>query len=340
MPTFCRHGRFIERCRICSKDLPGQEQSTGSARRPGAGRSSSTSARRSGAGPARAGTRGPVIRVRRELRAQDDGYRSPLAPGLRASADAQRLAEEIGFASGRLLALAADPPGLYGEARALAGAAPETAIWLCFLTAYLCPLEDGEEWAGIREVLERMPAPPVSEPPTDALDGIPLGPRTSHDPARGPATIAAYVQWLGRAGGGCQAVAIAGDGTWTPERRFERIFERLALPGLIRTARYEFLLLLGRLGLAELRPDSLQLGARTGSTEDVTTAAAKRVFGIAEPLLLDRRARELADAAGVPVESLDLALWNWGAPVRATLGFAPEAADPAAAGLATGALGL
>ena len=54
-----------------------------------------------------------------EGRAADDGFQSDLVPGVRASQDAERLAEEIAFASGRLLALAADPPGPVPRARDL-----------------------------------------------------------------------------------------------------------------------------------------------------------------------------------------------------------------------------
>ena len=77
--------------------------------------------------------------MRREGRSEDDGYRSALLPGLRASADAARLAEEIAFAAGRLTALRESPPGLYGQARALSESDPEQANWICFLTSYLCP---------------------------------------------------------------------------------------------------------------------------------------------------------------------------------------------------------
>src|SRR5207248_10018358 len=119
-------------------------------------------------------------------------------------------------------------------------------------------------------------------------EGIPLGPRSSHDPARGPATLIAYGQWVERSGG-TQARAFAADPAWSPERRFERLFERLALPGLTRAARYELLLSLGRLGVFELRPDSLQLaGAEGHAPADPTLLAAKRVFGIGDPRLLER----------------------------------------------------
>jgi hypothetical protein len=278
--------------------------------------------------------------VRREARSADDGFRSELVPGVRASADAERLAEELGFATGRLTALAAAPPGLYGRTRELAAADLDAATWTSFLIAYLSPLDAPDPFAGIEEALARTDGPgvPQDEQSLPQLDGIELGPRSSHDHARGGETLGAYLQWV-RRGGGHEA-AFVGDRGWSPERRFERLFERFALPGLGRTGRYEVLVTLGRLGLYELRPDSLHLGPVRGLGEDPTTAAAKRVFGIADPILLERRARALADAAAVPIEALDLALANWSAAERAGVGFGPEAADETATELGRAALGL
>jgi hypothetical protein len=357
MPTFCRHNRFLDRCPICSKTLPDRAPR---ARPTGAGRTAGASPPGSARTGARPRPQAQGQRVRREHRAADDGYRSELVPGLRASADASRLAQEIGFSSGRLLALAAAPPGLYGELRELAAGDLERATWGCFLIAYLSPAEGEQPFAGIRAALERSPAQgapawSAARPPTELpdLDGLPLGPRTSHDPARGSETLLAYLQWVerggtatgGQSGAGApaapvltpsgppasQALAFTGDPGWTAERRFERLFERLALPGLTRAARYELLVILGRLGLYELRADALHLrtAVRGVSSEDPATLAAKRLFGIADPLLLERRASALAAAAAVPIDALELALANWGAPTRATLGFPADTDDAA-----------
>ena len=111
MPSFCRHGRFVERCPICSKSLPGNEPGGGSSPRAKSNRNARSSASTGTVSHGRR-VRGAGVRVRREGRAEDDGYSSSLIPGVRASADAQRLAEEIAFSSARLLALAADPPDL------------------------------------------------------------------------------------------------------------------------------------------------------------------------------------------------------------------------------------
>jgi hypothetical protein len=106
-------------------------------------------------------------------------------------------------------------------------------------------------------------------------------------------------------------------------------------------ARYDLLLTLSRLGLYELRPAALHLGGASGlSGEGQTTLAAKRVFGVADPILLERRAMALAGAAEVPVEALDLALANSAADEPATLGIPRDAADEGTRARAGAALGL
>jgi hypothetical protein len=264
---------------------------------------------------------------------------------VRASADAARLAEELAFSHGRLLVLSGAPgtppaPELYAEAGALAReGALEQAAWSCFLTAYLCPLEGADPFAGIRRALASGP-----EQLPDLAD-VPLGPRSSHDPARGTATLEAYracYRQAERGGDGAAAGnAFTGDPGWRPARRFERLFERLALPGLTRAARYELLLLIGSLGPFALEPDSLHLGAaRGGAGDDATLLAAKRLFAIGDPLLLERRARALAEAMPLPLAALELALANWQAGERASLGFPAEVSDAGALQAAREALGL
>jgi hypothetical protein len=268
------------------------------------------------------------VTVRRLARGADDGYSSPLVPGLRSSADAERLAEELAFAAGRLRQLEQDPPGLYAEV-ADDRENIEERTWLAFLIAYLCPTEGEDPFASIRRVRTRWAQ---AEPPD--LEEAELGPRTAHDPARGARTVEAYRAWAGRTGS--QAQAFTGDPSWTPERRFARIFERLALPGMHRGARFDLLVALGRLGVYELRAGALELKG-----ENNVTVAAKRALGIGDPLLLERRATDLARAAGVPLEALDLGLSNWERGQRATLGLRAGAdPDPGALRSTRAALGL
>ena len=265
-------------------------------------------------------------------RAVEDGYENELVPGLKASGDARRLAAEIAFSAARLAELAADPPGLYAEAAVAED--PEEAVWLAFQIAHLSPASGGEvaPFAGIEAARTTWAS---GEPPR-VEEGQVFGPRTTIDLKRPARTANAYRAWAARSGS--QGAAIAGEASWTGERRFSRLFERLSLPGFTRAGRVEFLVSLGRLGLADVEPAELRLGAE-GS--DAATLASKRVFGIGDAFLLERRASDLAAAAGVPLAALDLALFNFGQPenARATMGARADA-DPEAQARVEAALGL
>lgn len=257
------------------------------------------------------------MQVRRLRQADDDGYRSPLVPGLKSSAEVTRLAQELAFAADRLTKLGQHPPGLYAEV-ADAAVEIEERTWLAFLTVYLGPLEDTDEpFAAITAVRTSW-----ASGRWPGLEGVATGPRGAHDPERGGRTLSAYRGWAQRAGS--QASAFGGEPAWSADRRFARIFERLALPGLHRDARYDLLVTLGQLGVYELRAGSLEL-----SGQDQVTVAAKRALGIGDRLLLERRASALADACDVPLEALDLALYNWERGERATVGMG-EGAEPEA----------
>jgi hypothetical protein len=257
--------------------------------------------------------------VRRIERGQDDGYRSRLVPGIKSSVEAERLAEELGFAATRLEVLTLDPPGLYAEV-----ARPgdlEERTWLAFLIAYLGPQEDAEPFAEIERV--RTPWASGTLPELAVVGG---GPRGAHEGSRAAGTLEAYRAWVERAGG--QAAAFAGEPSWTPERRFARLFERLALPGMHRDARYELLVSLGRLGLYELEAATLASGG-----ENPVTHGAKRALGIGDPILLERRAQGLAEACGLPLAALDLGLRNWERRARERAGM-PQDLDPGSGWLA------
>jgi hypothetical protein len=138
--------------------------------------------------------------------------------------------------------------------------------------------------------------------------------------------VLAYRGWAQRAGS--QSAAFIGEQAWTSERRFARVFERLALPGLGRGPRYELLATLGRLGLYDLRPAELHFA------DDEVTVAAKRVFGIGDTMNLERRAADLAAALALGMDVLDLALLNWGRPEERRATYGSRAGDGDAAAIA------
>jgi hypothetical protein len=271
MPMFCRHNRLTQNCPICSRELQAELPKA-----PPRTRSRSSSSRGT---TTRAPTRGVV--TRKLARAADDGYRNPLVPGIHATADAERLAAALAAATVR-----PQPPGPYPEVAAEPDL--EEATWLAFLLALAGP---GDLQSAI---LAARPSWEAAEVPD-----LPGG--------RGR-TVAAYRAWAARAGS--QAAAFRGEESWTPARRFARVFERLALPGFARAARFDLLTGLGAAGRYELEADQLQVGG----AQDATTDAAKRVLVSGDTLLLERRARDLAGACGVPLAALDRGLADWGTP--------------------------
>jgi hypothetical protein len=287
MPMFCRHNRITANCPICSRELQADLRSKAPSR-PGRARSASS------AGSSTSRPRGVV--TRKLARAADDGYRNGLVPGLRATADAERLAAALAAAAARL-----EPPGPYPEIADEPDL--EEATWLAFLLALAGP--QAPELQGA--ISEARPSWASGESPD-----LPDARRRTAD---------AYRAWVQRAGS--QEAAFTGEPSWTPERRFARVFERLALPGFARGARFELLTALGAAGRYDLSAGELQLAVG----EDATTEAAKRVLVSGDKLLLERRARDLAEACDVPLAALDRALAVWGTPgEHADLAVEPPAA--------------
>jgi alpha-glutamyl/putrescinyl thymine pyrophosphorylase-like protein len=304
VPTFCRHNRIEANCPICSRNAnAGAITPARPARRPESRAVSTPSKRRPSSRAA------GDLKVRRMARAADDGYENDLLPGLRATIEAAHLADELAFATARLEQLRAEPHDLYAEVAAAGDI--EEAVWLAFQIVYLGPLETDEPFSEITRVRTTWASGELPD-----LDGVELGPRAAHDPNRGTKTLEAYRAWAARAGS--QAAGLSGDEAWTPQRRFERAFERLAMRGFGRGPRYELLVVLGSTGVIEMRPWSLHVA----DAMDPTTIAAKRVFGIGDAMNLQRRASDLASTVDVPMEALDLGLLNWSRPIgdRVTAG--------------------
>jgi len=253
------------------------------------------------------------LRVHKLARGADDGFHAIIVPGLKSSDDAERLAAEIAFAAARLERLGTPESGLWAE---VAGTGDiEERTWLAFLIAYIGPLEESDPWASIAAA--RLPWATIAAGETPALTDVVPGSRGGLQPGSAAVTVAAYRAWVERAGS--QARAFTGEPSWTPERRFERCFERLALGGLGRDTRFELLSGLGAAGVYPIAAGRLELGG-----ENEATWAAKRVLGIGDPMLLERRAAELADACEVPLGALDLALQNWGSGRRLGVGVEVE----------------
>lgn len=317
---FCRHGRREENCVVCAnekrKKAARAAVGTGgiiSARSASTARSASRSAassvRKTTVTATRSSASGSssAMRVKRATRHAGDGWSNELLPGLRSSLEARGLVTEIARAHARLERLKSDPPGPYATVRALASGDAqdrEQAAWLLFQIAYYGPVEGPEPFATIDELLVRWDDP---LPDAAALEGAKVGPRGAHAHDRGTTTLQAYREWAAKAGG-----QLTGLGAGGPDaaRRFDAAYRALALPGLTRDARYEFLVTLGWFDLLDVAPWSLLLDS-SRSGRDPLSVAAKRAFLTGDAVLIQRRFGAFARALGVPVAACDLGFLNW-----------------------------
>ena len=99
------------------------------------------------------------------------------------------------------------------------------------------------------------------------------------------------------------------------QRRFDRAFERLSLPGFGRAPRFELLVVLGRLGRLRRAP-VVAAALRRRARPDVV--ASKRVFGIGDPLLLQRRAARPRRPASASRSRRSTSRWPTGCAPRAS----------------------
>jgi hypothetical protein len=286
---FCRHNRLTSKCAICSRELEENLRAKAPVRHVTPRKPGASSTPRS-ASSSRSSNR---LVTRKLARAADDGYRNQLVPGLRATADAQKLAIALTNAAERL-----EPPGPYPLLAEIEDL--EHATWVAFLLALVPELRDTIE--AVR------PTPDQADVPDSK--------------AR---TVAAYRAWVERAGS--QQAAFTGEESWTPERRFDRVFERLALPGFTRAARYDLLTALGAAGRYPLTAAAVHF-----IEDDATTLAAKRALVSGDRMLLERRAKDLAEAADLPIAALDRGLAVWGTP-NAPIDLTAEPAPGVAAAL-------
>src|SRR4051812_15445781 len=123
---FCRHNRLTSKCPICSRELEDQLRTKSPVRHVQVRKPGATSTPRARSAATRSNPKRLV--TRKLARAADDGYRNALVPGLKATADAERLAGALTQAAIRL-----EPPGPYPFIAEVPDL--EHATWLAFLVA-------------------------------------------------------------------------------------------------------------------------------------------------------------------------------------------------------------
>ena len=267
---FCRHNRLTSKCPICSRELEEQLRSKApvrhvTVRKPGA--SSTPRARSDRRRRARSGR----LVTRKLARAADDGYRNPLVPGLQGDRRCRTARDR----AHRRRTRGSSRPGRTRDrrdARRRAGDLAGVPVRARARAPRRASTRRSPPWADAD--VSRAARRPSSAPPP------PTAPGSSAPARRRPRSRA---RRSGR-----------------PERRFGRVFERLALPGF--TPRRA----LRPADRARRRRPLPARGATpcTSSRTTPTTLAAKRALVSGDRMLLERRARDLADASELPIAAL------------------------------------
>lgn len=125
--------------------------------------------------------------------------------------------------------------------------------------------------------------------------------------------FATYVQWV--RGRGNQAALIAAalqESGGNPAMAFDRLYRSMqAVRSFGRTARFDYLTMLGKLGVANIRPGSAYFSSATGpivGARLMLQGNANHDLSIGE---LDRRVAAMAQHLGVGMQEMEDSLCNW-----------------------------
>lgn len=124
--------------------------------------------------------------------------------------------------------------------------------------------------------------------------------------------VASYVAWTGAAQSQAGVVAAAASGTKNAEEAFDAAYESMeAVHRFGRTARFDYLAMVARLGLAPIRPGRAYLVGATGPAKGTRLLYGQANTGGSSAAVLDGRLVELEGFLAVGFDALEDALCNW-----------------------------
>ena len=134
-----------------------------------------------------------------------------------------------------------------------------------------------------------------------------------HSPVGTAAVIASFVAWVNRNGDGSawQAFNSVRKTAPAPVTAFDHLYESLSqVTRFGRTARFDFLCLLGNLGIFEVTPPHCYLRNSTRPKAGALLLVSGKKKGALTPHI-DKTIQHLRTHLGVPVEAFEDALCNW-----------------------------
>jgi hypothetical protein len=209
----------------------------------------------------------------------------------------------------------------------------EEAIWLSFLVTACGMLDHGDAWCSVRSLYgafggrEPWTWPRIRGNPAlfrawllehrAEVRGLEFGNHRkfeTHDPMKAGNIgdiVESYVAWIEGEGGGSQgAIFEEAVRSAAPDAAFEMLYRRIEVKRFGRTAKFDWLCLLGNLRIFTIAPGKCYLRGSSGPL-----IGARRLFGGGKGRRsiedLDSEATELARGLGVPIEAIEDTLCNW-----------------------------
>lgn len=151
----------------------------------------------------------------------------------------------------------------------------------------------------------------------DQLAGLPFGNHRKYESLRPDAennladTIASYVNWVGANRGFARLVADVDMPPSTARNRFDRLYRASPIVQFGRTAKFDFLTMIGKLDIADIEPPYPYLQGATGPTQGAKLLIAGDPQAKIPVGQLSTIVVALGDSLGVGMQVMEDSLCNW-----------------------------
>lgn len=128
------------------------------------------------------------------------------------------------------------------------------------------------------------------------------------------AAVEGYVRWVAppRTHQALVDEVLTGAAGGDAHKAFDELYRSLdSVPSFGRLARFDYLCMVGKLGLAPIEPGSVYLGQSTGPLKGARLLFSGQEAAILSPAYLDQRLTELGRSLDVGMQALEDALCNW-----------------------------
>ena len=149
----------------------------------------------------------------------------------------------------------------------------------------------------------------------DLLVGLPFGNHRKYESLRVDASpnladvVEGYVQWVGPNKGFGMLLKQAGERG--PFEAFDALYQDMRVPRFGRTARFDFLTMVSKVGIADIEPPHAYLNGATGPRRGAKLLLANNPTAAIRTPLLSQAIVQVGDALALSMQVMEDSLCNW-----------------------------